>query len=287
MPEGDTIHRTAARLRQVLPGRTIGAARGREWLLDAGSLAGATVADVEARGKHLLMRLDDGRVIHGHCGMTGSWHVYLPAEPWTKPAKRAALVLETSDAVIVFFSPKTLELLTATAARRHPQLSRLGPDLLAVDVDLAGVRGRFRRHNRTAIGEAVMNQTICCGIGNIYKSELLFLQNLDPFAQVATVDDERLLDLLELGRELMQFNLQGAQRTTRAEGDGGRLWVYGRARQPCYLCGDTIQISRQGDAGRTTYWCPTCQPSVGAVDSSRQASRPTSKRRRPAIKGCD
>ena len=107
-----------------------------------------------------------------------------------------------------------------------------------------------------------MDQRLCCGIGNIYKSELLFLQNVDPFALVAELDDPALLDLFELARDLMQFNLQGAQRTTRFEGDGGKLWVYGRRNEPCYLCGTSVRLRRQGDLGRTTYWCPRCQPAT-------------------------
>lgn len=286
MPEGDTIHRTAIRLRQVLPGRVIAAARGDEWLIDAPALVGATIVDVEARGKHLLIRLADGRAVHGHSGMTGSWHVYAHGEPWRKPAHRAALVIETAECVVIFFSPKLLELLSADQLRRHEYLRRLGPDLLAREIDFADIVGRFRRHDHRPIGEAVMNQTICCGIGNVYKSELLFLENLDPFAPVAFTADAKLTRLLELARELMQFNLEGSARTTRFAGDRGKLWVYGRRGEHCYLCGAIIHLSRQGDAGRTTYWCPACQPPVEGTASRQPPRSDDQQRRRPPIKGC-
>jgi endonuclease-8 len=188
--------------------------------------------------------------------------------------------------VVVFFSPKQLEVLSPDAFRRHRYLHRLGPDLLASQIDIDQVVVRFRRHNATPLGVAVMNQTICCGIGNVYKSELLFLEKLDPFAPVAVVDDASLGELLQLARELMQFNLQGPRRTTRTEGDGGRLWVYGRRGEPCYLCGCTIHLTRQGDAGRTTYWCPECQPPAPGYELSRPARADAVHRRRPPIKGC-
>ncbi len=269
-----------------MPGREILAARGRDWLVDASALAGATIADVEARGKHLLIKLADGRVVHGHSGMTGSWHVYAHGQAWQKPEKRAALVIETSEVVVVFFSPKQLEVLSPDGFRRHRQLLMLGPDLLAAEVDIDQLVFRFRRHNAAPLGVAVMKQTICCGIGNVYKSELLFLHNLDPFAPVAVVDDDALRDLLDLARELMHFNLQGHKRTTRTEGDGGRLWVYGRRGEPCYLCGSAIHLTRQGDAGRTTYWCPDCQPAAVGYELARPARNEAQQRRRPPIKGC-
>lgn len=273
MPEGDTIHRTANALRPWLIGETIQRAWGWDDWIDAPSIAGRVVLAIEARGKHLLLHLDDGRTVHGHSGMTGSWHIYPHGEPWQKPRRRAALVLETSRLSVVFFNPKTLELLTSAEFRRHNYLARLGPDLLAETLDLSEVARRFRRANRKPIGEAVMDQTLCCGIGNIYKSELLFLQNIDPFSPVADLDDDALLDLFELARDLMQYNLQGPKRTTRFEGDGGKLWVYGRSGQPCFLCGTEVNISRQGDLGRTTYWCPQCQ-----ANAERQVSKNPSHR---------
>jgi endonuclease-8 len=260
VPEGDTIHRTANTLRPWLVGEPIVAARGWDDWIDSQSLVGHHVTQVEARGKHLLLHLDDERVVHGHSGMTGSWHIYPLGEPWQKPERRAALVIETARLVVIFFSPKTLELLTPTQFRRHPYLPKVGPDLLGEELDVREVIARFRTQNHKPVGEAVMNQTLTAGIGNIYKSELLFLEHIDPFAPVKNLDDARLADLFDLARQLMQHNLEGPARTTRFAGDGGRMWVYGRSGAPCYLCSTPIRVRRQGDLGRTTYWCPTCQP---------------------------
>lgn len=260
MPEGDTIHRAATRLKAVLNGQTVERAESR-WLGDAAanSLVGRRIDGVEARGKHLLITFDDQRVLHSHMGMTGSWHIYRPGEPWQKPVQRAALSLDCPQVCVVCFTPKLLELLTATQLRRHDYLNRLGPDLLAEPATSEEVLARFRQANNTTIGEASLNQTIVSGIGNVYKSELLFELRIHPLALVRDLSDLQLLALTAKASELMAKNLTGRPRTTRFALDGGRFFAYGRSGKPCYTCGTLIEVIRQGDAGRTTYFCPRCQ----------------------------
>jgi endonuclease-8 len=259
MPEGDTIHRTAVNLRAALDGRVIVRAESRCGDLEVESLRGRQIAATEARGKHLLVFFEDGGAIHSHMGMTGSWHLYRPKQPWQKPAKWAELALFLEQTTCVCFTPKTLELLTAAGVRRHPHLARLGPDLLSTAFRPELALGRIRQHDAAPLGEAVMNQTLVCGIGNVYKSELLFLERLCPFQAVGSVEDARWIELLMRAQKLMKKNLEGYPRRTRFGGDGQRLWVYGRGGERCLKCGDTILMQRQGDAGRSTYWCPTCQ----------------------------
>ncbi len=260
MPEGDTLFRIATRLRPVLVGQMLVEARGGRLAPDAPSLAGHCVTSVEARGKHLLIDLADGRAIHSHLGMTGSWHVYAPREPWAKPVSRAGLVLVTPPHVVVNFSPKLIEITTQRSLRRDPYLNRLGPDLMDEGFDPVGPLPRVRTFDAYPIGEVVMNQTVVRGIGNVYKSETLFLCRLDPWAPVRSLDDARLIDLLRVAHKLMRRNRGGGRRTTRHAGDGQRMWVYGRRGEPCFQCGEVIQVRRQGELGRTTYWCTTCQP---------------------------
>lgn len=261
MPEGDTIFRSAVQLRRALAGQCINASTTWDRVRNSplAELAGRTIVAVEARGKHLLMHLDDGSAIHSHMGMTGSWHLYPQGEPWQKPARNAALVLSLESLSAVCFTPELLELLTADGLRRHEHLNSLGPDLLAGEFAMHAALGRFRMVDRLPLGEAVMNQRVVCGIGNVYKSEVLFLRRLDPFAPVAAFADEELSEMLAEARRHMLRNLDGRPRQTRV-GPGGRLWVYGRNGRPCYKCSAVIEIRRQGDAGRTTFWCPSCQP---------------------------
>lgn len=266
MPEGDTLYRVAEAVRPVLAGRRVEAASSSDRTtvdpIDAASLVGHVVTEVDARGKHLMLSLDDDRVVHIHLGMDGSVHVYPLGEPWRKKPSSAAIALSTSEHTIVCFSPKVLELVTVTHLRRNGYLQRLGPDLMREDVDLGSALARMRVHNAAPIGEAVMNQTIAAGIGNVYKSETLFAARINPWTRVGELSDEQLLDYLRESHRLMRINRGPGRRVTRFRDDGGRHWVYGRTGQPCYVCGAPITVRRQGDAGRTTFWCAKCQPPV-------------------------
>jgi endonuclease-8 len=248
-------------------GGVIDDARIRDRQFECERIIGRTVTDVQPRGKHLLMPLVEnptsGRaalIIHSHLGMTGSWHIYRPGEPWRKPTQYAALILSIKRLEVICFSPRLLELLTVDQLCRHPHLTRLGPDMLDREFDTEAAIQRFRARNHLPLGEAVLNQTIVCGIGNEYKSDLLFLMGFDPLAPVTRFSDEELARLLEKARSLMLRNLNGHPRRTRFGCDAGRLWVYGQAGKPCPKCGALIKLRRQGDAGRTTFWCPDCQP---------------------------
>lgn len=193
-------------------------------------------------------------------GMTGSWHVYRPGDEWRKPREYAVLVMAINGLEVICFSPKQLELLTANQLRAHAHLRNLGPDLLAAEYDVPAAVLRFRARNHLPLGEAVMNQTIVAGIGNIYKSELLFILQYDPFARVAAYGDDELAALIDKARRLMRRNTTTHRRQTRFTGEGQRMWVYSRPGEQCAKCAAEIQVRRQGEAGRTTFWCPTCQP---------------------------
>ncbi|MCA9189513.1 MAG: hypothetical protein KDA99_28010 [Planctomycetales bacterium] len=279
MPEGDTIFRTAVRLRPVLVGRRIASAdAGRHPDVDVEPLGGQVVSCIEARGKHLLIHVEHGLAIHSHMGMTGSWHCYREHEAWQKPRHRAALVLTMQVfpqqdngapvdsighgdpcTVAVCFSPKLLEVLSPIQLRRHRWLTHLGPDLLGADWSIDEAIRRLRWHEASSMGEAIMNQSIVCGIGNIYKSETLFVTRSNPFLEVAGYDDTQLREIVSSARYLMLRNTGGHPRRTRTAGTGPKMWVYGRSGQPCLVCGQAIQMRHQGDLGRSTYFCPACQ----------------------------
>ncbi len=272
MPEGDTLYRIANKLRPVLVDQVITDAKAWEVRrgpsIDAESLVGKRVTAVEAIGKHLLVTFEDRRVIHSHLGMTGSWHVYAHDEPWRKPAQRAALRLGTESHVVVNFSPKLIEIASRSRVLGDSYLQRLGPDMMKRELDYQFALARLRVHNRTPIGEAVMNQTIVAGIGNVYKSESLFLCRFDPWRQVGKIGDASLLDYLQQTHQLMRKNRRGGMRMTRFAVDGVHKWVYGREGEPCLVCGTQIRMRRQGDQARSTYWCPRCQKQSSQVAST-------------------
>ena len=259
MPEGDTLFRTAYTLRLALKGRIISGFRSPLLTLSQADLVGKTVIDVESRGKNLLIFLNNGGILYSHLRMDGSWHIYKPEVRWQKPERLAKVVIETEVYVVVCFSAPTVEYLTPTALKRHPVLSKLGQDLLSESFDADKALGELRQVDALPIGEAIMRQHVIAGIGNVYKSEVLFLCRADPFLPVASFDNAFLKRLITETRRLMMVNLGGHRRKTRYALDGGKLWVYERSGRPCRRCGALIRMRRQGMAGRSTYWCPQCQ----------------------------
>jgi endonuclease-8 len=258
MPEGDTIHRTAATLRRVLAGRELTGFRAPR-LRPPLPAPGTRVERVEARGKHLLIRFADGRTLHTHMRMNGSWHTYRLGERWRRSPGAARAVLETSEGVAVCFAAPVVELLDDRDLARHPQLSRLGPDLCAPDADLDEAMARLASLDpATEVGDALLDQRVACGIGNVYKSEVLFASRMDPFAAVGTLDEPTRRGLFETAADLLRRNFEGGPRRTVPEG----LAVYDRAGRPCRRCGTAIVSRRQGEDARTTWWCPACQPAA-------------------------
>jgi endonuclease VIII len=267
MPEGDTILRAARTLSRALAGRevdrlAIGSVRDRGSLREIELRPHVRIKGVEARGKHLLIAFTDGRTLHSHMGMTGSWHLYRPGEPWRLRERSARAVLETDDAVAVCFTPQMLELLSEPADHAE-RIRRLGPDLSGDAPDLDEVVRRLRRlrPGDTEIGVALLDQRISAGIGNVYKSETLAACGLDPFASLGDLGDDQIHELFATASALLRRNAATVMRSTVP----GGLAVYGRAGRPCRRCGTAIRSRRQGEHARTTYWCPTCQRSAASI----------------------
>ncbi len=260
MPEGDTILRAARTLGRALGGRRIVRSEGAD-------VEERIVTRVEARGKNLLVHFDDGRALHTHMRMTGSWHVYRPGERWQRPASRARVVLETDAYVAVCFDAPVARMLASGGDRRDSGLANLGPDVLAPGFDAREAAERLRLLGDLPIGEALVAQSALAGVGNVYKSETLFLCGVDPFEPVQELSDDALVRILAKARELMQASVDGRipPSERRALGRGARAWVYLRSGRPCRRCGTSIRMRRQGEAGRSTYWCPSCQPRSGGA----------------------
>lgn len=267
MPEGDTLFRTAAGLRPYLVGRAVLAARATRGA-QVGRLVGATVESVDTIGKNLLIRFSNGLEVRTHLRMNGTWHRYRPGERWRRPAARAVLVLEVEGAVAVCFDAPVVELFDARAEALHPALAPLGPDLLAEAFDPAEALRRLRDPARSAmtIGEAILDQRVMAGVGNVYRAEILFIERVDPLATVASLDGATLARLIATARRLLLANAdrrRGPERTTTGgarEAGGAPLWVYGRAGRPCRRCGTPIASASLGrDLPRTVWWCPSCQ----------------------------
>lgn len=266
MPEGDTIHRIARALAAELPGRTVD----RLELRDQGEiveLAGRRVDGIEALGKHLLIHLDGGWSVRVHLGMHGRVTRRHVREA---PPVRPTAVLVSGETVYAVERAFTAETVRTAGLRSHPKLARLGPDLLAGPVADA-VRMAVARAGQPAfrdreVGDLLLDQRVAAGIGNVFKSEVLFECRMHPRTRVGALPPTRLAELFELAARRMRENLKTRRRATvplrrRPRPSSPRLWVYGRAGKPCLECGMPIERFLQGDMGRSTYVCPRCQPS--------------------------
>jgi endonuclease-8 len=268
MPEGDTLFRAAATLRKALVGKAL---TGFETSVDlvrnateGVDLVGREVTLVEARGKHLLIRLgvegEGALTLRTHLRMKGSWHIYRPGERWRKPAAYARVVLRTEDFVAICFSAPEVELLSERQLSRHPALTQLGPDAITDEFDAAEAFARLRRRPEVPIGVGLLNQRALSGVGNVYKSEVLFLKRVNPFLLIRELADDVLMGLVEESHRLLQLNQErGARRTHFSLSEQARLWVYGRSGEACRVCSTAIRMRRQGMDGRSTYYCATCQ----------------------------
>lgn len=264
MPEGDTVYQVAAYLGETLAGQRVmhGYAR-----LDRGlepmDLAGRCVVDVNSHGKHLFLLFEDGSRLRSHLGMRGSWHVYEPSQRWHKSRQHVSILLDTGQRVFVCFNALQVEWLREGSVRQRALAASLGPDLMASDPDWQRIVDRARQLTQgdTLIADVLLDQRIASGIGNVYKSEVLFLHACHPATALVDCDDATLVSLFTTAHRLLMRNRLGGPRLTRQVDDGStRHWVYGRGGKPCLRCGTTIQVASLGRRPRSSYWCPACQP---------------------------
>jgi endonuclease VIII len=258
VPEGDTIWRAAARLAPALEGKAVVRVEVPR-LSGPVPTVGQVVERVAARGKYLLVDFTDGGVLETHMKMTGSWHLYRPGERWRRARSTARVVLEVADWVAVCFAAPHVRYHPAGSRRSGP--THLGPDLTGPAPDLDEAADRMARLPvaGTPVAVALLDQRICCGVGNVYKSEVLHHCGLHPTTPVEAVDGGLRLRLVETAHRMLRANLGTARRRTVPEG----LAVYGRGGEPCRRCGTPIRRAVHGEHVRSTYWCPTCQPAPG------------------------
>jgi endonuclease-8 len=280
VPEGDNIHRHASELGGRLVGHAVTALYARG--VSHPALVGQVVTTVEAQGKHLLIGVGDRVRVHVHLGMNGHLRVVPRGALPLATAARASLVIATEEVAAVWTNARTVELLRAAFMHEHPVLAALGPDLLDAGFEVSDAVARARtRPPDTTVGELLLDQRVASGIGNVYKSETLFLERLDPWTPVPQLPDEALAALYGRARALMQANLGPWRRTTTTDlsrgGWGrpgrGRLHVYRRRGRPCHVCGTAIAAAAQGTPPRATYFCPRCQRRAAAEAGARRETR--------------
>ncbi|CAN5598815.1 Fpg/Nei family DNA glycosylase [soil metagenome] len=263
MPEGDTIHRAAAKLAPVLDSAVLRRFEAPR-LAGPRPRVGETIESVVAVGKHLQVNFSGGLTLETHMRMTGSWHVYRQGEKWRKPAHlmRCAIVVDGYQAVC-FSAPVIRTFPTAAKGTVQDPTVHLGPDLVvdrgsdeAQDAVVAECVLRMTALDpATPIGEVLLDQRIGNGIGNVYKSDVCWIEQVDPFKPLSAVDEATRTRLIATASRLLKKNLGPGRRRTVAEG----LAVYGRRNAPCRRCGAPVRKATKGELARITYWCPNCQ----------------------------
>lgn len=253
MPEGDTIAWAAKRIRPVLQGQIpdeIHTPQPRHALDHwPERLAGQVIRSVDTHGKHLFVRFDGGLVLHSHLGMVGSWIVARERRAW----HNAWIVFRVRDSWVVEFKGPLLELMTEGRSRFDQRLSGLGPDVLAPEFDYQRFLLRLRGDDPTRpLGDALLDQRNIAGIGNIWKAEGCWEAAIDPWRALGGLSDGEVLAVIDRVRPRMRLSAERGPRAITPR-------VYRRTGQPCARCGARILARGQGDANRTTYWCPGCQ----------------------------
>jgi endonuclease VIII len=262
VPEGDTVRNHATALTKALAGQIVTRSDFRVPALATVDLAGWTVLECGVRGKHLLLRLSsprgDRRTLHSHLRMDGTWRTFAAGErPYGRPAHTIRALLTTAGTVAVGYHLHEMALIPTS--EEAALLDHLGPDLLGDDWHADAAVRRIASAPEREIAEALLDQRNLAGIGNLYKSEMLFLRGIWPWRPVGEVAD--LPALVSLGQRLLTSNVgRSTQATTGSLRRGEETYVYGRAGRPCRRCATPIRRKDQGEHDRVTFWCPRCQP---------------------------
>jgi endonuclease-8 len=239
-------------------------------------IVGRTIESVSAAGKHLLMTFSGELLLRTHMRINGSWHIYRKGERWQRPRRDMRIVVGTEDFEAVGFNIPVAEMVKIRPeppgfqTPRDHVLRTLGPDLLSDDFDKDEALRRMRGQPDAEVADVLLDQRVLAGLGNVYKSEVLFMSGINPFVPVRLIDDNELARIIEVSRTTLRQNVsghvapmttfRGARRTTGRDDPSSRLWIYGRGRLPCRKCGTPISVKAQGKHARLTYWCGRCQP---------------------------
>jgi endonuclease-8 len=257
MPEGDTILSIAGRLRPVLVEKPLAeiATPQRRHALDGWpqKLAGAHVRAIDTHGKHLFLRFANGLTIHSHLRMSGRWRIFDQGFDWGRRSPAAWLVLRAGEHVVVQFNGPILNLIRDSRLRYDPYLRRLGPDVLADELDWETILTRLRADDPTRpVGDALLDQRTLAGIGNLWKNESLYACRIDPWRRLSDTTDDELEEVVRCARDMMLREVRHGGRLAGGE-------VFEQGRKGCRRCGTRIRVRGQWDENRMTYWCPACQ----------------------------
>ena len=269
MPEGDTVFRAAAAMHRALAGRVVSgfdtAFAHLARVHDDTPITGRTIETCESAGKHLLVWFSGDLILRTHMRMSGSWHLYRPGEAWQRPRHQMRVRIDTDAWVAVGFNVPVAEFLRSRDLPRSRALASLGPDLLSPAFDRSEALRRVAAAGSRPIAETLLDQRVVAGIGNVFKSEVLFVSGVHPDRPAGDLTDSERELIVDTAVPLMRSNTgpgasaeivthRGLRRTTRQAHGEENLWVYGRSGKPCRKCGTPIETAKRGVEARPTYW---------------------------------
>ena len=241
-------------------------------------LAGQTIDKVEARGKWLLVHFSGGGILASHLLMNGRWHIYRRGERWQLAHIHMRIVIENEQYQAIGFRVPVARMHTQQSLDRDLRVAVAENDLLRKEFDAAAALERLRSRPDEAIADALLDQSVLAGVGNVFKSEICFVNGLNPFRAVGTLTRDEAAAAIACAQKLLRANVledsgdtivtyRGQQRRTTHNSDPSQsLWVYGRNGEPCRRCGEPIRRRIQGADARVTFWCPQCQPMPDGSD---------------------
>ena len=274
MPEGDTIFRAAQSLHRVLSGHPVtrfATAYAHLDRVDVDTpIVGRIIEKCEAAGKHLLIRFSGDLILRTHMRMNGSWHLYRHGERWWRGEHAMRVRIDTADWVAVAFNVPVAEFVTPKQLATRDPVAQLGPDLLGETFDRDEAVRRIVASGHRAIAQTLLDQRIVAGIGNVYKSEVLFMSGVHPEVPSSAVPVATLERMMDIARGVLTDNVvdgtspriqtyRNLRQLSASSEHHESLWVYGRRGKPCRKCGTPIEMKKTGLEARSTYWCPTCQ----------------------------
>jgi endonuclease-8 len=275
VPEGDTIFRSARTLNRALAGQVVTGFRSMLPKLtrihEDAPVTGRTIESVTSAGKWMMIRFSGDLILLTHMLMSGSWHIYRPGEKWFRRSYDMRIVLETKDYVAVGFMTPIAEFHTEKSLAEREGFKSLGQDVLGEEFDEQQAVSALKSRSDLEAGDALLNQSLLAGVGNVFKSEVCFACGVNPFKSMYAVTTEEAAELIRVSRKYLLANVTdksgdqivtytGQRRTTNRMRPQERLWVYGRNGFPCRKCGTEIVSKKQGKDARITFWCPRCQP---------------------------
>ena len=274
MPEGDSIFRAARSLHRVLSGHVVTRFDTAYAHLDRVNvdtpIVGRTIENCHSAGKHLLIVFSGDVILRTHMRMNGSWHLYRHGERWWRGEHAMRIRIDTAEWVAVAFNVPVAEFVTSAQLATRGPIAELGPDLLGESFDRDEAIRRIVASGHRAIAQTLLDQRIVAGIGNVYKSEVLFMSGVHPDTPSSAVPAATLERMLDIARGVLKDNVvdgtspriqtyRSLRQLNPASEHDESLWVYGRRGKPCRRCGTPIEMKKTGLEARSTYWCPNCQ----------------------------